>query len=83
MRLLSATTLAAMLAGVIGVAQSPASAQSATTPRTSDGKVDLNGIWGAATLPAAVKPGQSVRWLLPLKGVDPEGNDVFKDINLG
>src|SRR6516165_10052692 len=43
--------------------------------------VDLNGVWGAATLPPAAKPGQSVRWLLPLKGVDPEGTDVFKGLD--
>lgn len=43
--------------------------------------VDLNGIWGAATLPPAVKPGESVRWLLPLKGTDPEGQDVFKALD--
>ena len=43
--------------------------------------VDLNGVWGAATLPPAVEPGKSVRWLLPLKGVDPEGNDVFKGLD--
>jgi hypothetical protein len=43
--------------------------------------VDLNGIWGAAALPPAVKPGDSVRWLLPLKGTDPNGNDVFKALD--
>src|ERR1043166_3303341 len=43
--------------------------------------VDLNGIWGAAALPPAAKPGDSVRWLLPLKGVDPEGKDVFKGLD--
>ena len=51
------------------------------TPRTADGKVDLNGIWGVAPLPPAVKPGESVRWLLPLKGVNPEGTDVFKGLD--
>ncbi len=43
--------------------------------------VDLNGIWGATPLAPAAKPGQSVRWLLPLKGVDPEGTDVFKGLD--
>ena len=42
---------------------------------------DFNGVWGAAQLPPAAKPGQSVRWLLPLKGVDPEGTDVFKGLD--
>src|SRR5215467_4014682 len=60
-------------------AQSQAVAGS--TPHTLDGHVDLNGIWGATALPPAVKPGQSVRWLLPLKGVDPEGTDVFKGLD--
>jgi len=43
--------------------------------------VDFNGVWGAATLAPAVKPGQSVRWLLPIKGVDPEGKDVFTGLD--
>src|SRR5580765_3738674 len=43
--------------------------------------VDFNGVWGAAPLPPAVKPGQSVRWLLQLKGVNPEGTDVFKGLD--
>src|SRR5262252_5040241 len=77
MKFLSAAALVATLAGVIAAAQSPAPA----TPRTADGKVDLNGIWGATTLPPAVKPGKSVRWLLPLKGVNPEGTDVFKGLD--
>ena len=77
MKFISATALACLFAGTIGLAQSPAPA----TPHTSDGKVDLNGIWGVAPLPPAVKPGQSVRWLLPLKGVNPEGNDVFKGLD--
>ena len=42
---------------------------------------DLNGIWGATSLAPAVDPGKSVRWLLPLKGVDPEGTDVFKGLD--
>jgi|SRR5580765_2718553 FtsP/CotA-like multicopper oxidase with cupredoxin domain len=76
MKFAAATALAVALAAV-SAAQSP----SPSTPRTADGKVDLNGIWGVAPLPPAVKPGQSVRWLLPLKGVDPEGADVFKGLD--
>ena len=57
---------ASVLAGTMVGAQAP---------------VDFNGVWGAATLPPAAKPGQSVRWLLPLKGVDPEGTDVFKGLD--
>ena len=77
MKFTSAAALAVVFAGVIANAQSPTPA----TPHTADGKVDLNGIWGATAVPPAVKPGQSVRWLLPLKGVDPEGNDVFKGLD--
>ena len=77
MKFASAVAVAVMVAGAIAAAQSPAPA----TPHTADGKVDLNGVWGATTLPPAVKPSQSVRWLLPLKGVDPEGNDVFKGLD--
>jgi hypothetical protein len=81
--IIPATAVALFLAGVItngANAQSPSAAESPLTrptPHTADGKVDLNGVWGAATLPPALKPGESVRWLLPLKGVNPEGNDVF------
>src|SRR5580765_5440879 len=76
MKFAAATALAVALAAV-SAAQSP----SPSTPRTADGKVDLNGIWGVAPLPPAVKPGQSVRWLLQLKGVNPEGTDVFKGLD--
>lgn len=47
----------------------------------AQGPVDLSGIWGATALPPAVKPGESVRWLLQLKGVDPNGTDVFKGLD--
>src|SRR3954468_9336545 len=76
MRNLSATALAFVFAAALLSAQAPAA-----TPKTADGHVDLNGIWGVAPLPPAVKPGQSVRWLLPLKGVDPNGTDVFKGLD--
>jgi len=71
------TAIGVILAATALSAQAPAPA----TPHTADGKVDLNGIWGVAALPPAVKPGQSVRWLLPLKGVNPEGTDVFKGLD--
>jgi hypothetical protein len=77
MKFTFATALACLLASAIGQAQSSTPA----TPHTADGKVDLNGIWGVAPLPPAVKPGNSVRWLLPLRGVDPEGTDVFKGLD--
>ena len=42
---------------------------------------DFNGIWGVAPLPPAVDPGKSVRWLLPVRGVDPEKGDVFAGLD--
>ena len=74
--LTSFTGAALLFAGVITAAQT-----APVTPRTADGNVDLNGIWGVAPLPPAVKAGESVRWLLPLKGVNPEGTDVFKGLD--
>src|SRR4051812_21976132 len=65
-RIASAVALAVLTAGAFLSAQAP---------------VDFNGIWGVAPLPPAVKPGDSVRWLLPLKGVNPEGDDVFKGLD--
>lgn len=79
MRAILISALGCMLVTASAMAQSSAPAR--LTPRTSDGHVNLNGIWGATALPPAVKPGQSVRWLLPLKGVDPEGTDVFKGLD--
>ena len=64
---LFATAAALFFAGALVAAQS-----APATPRTADGKVDLNGIWGVTAPPPAAKPGESVRWLLPLKGVNPE-----------
>src|SRR5436305_6545770 len=65
-RIASAITIAVLSAASVLQAQAP---------------VDFNGIWGVAPLPPAVKPGDSVRWLLPLKGVNPEGTDVFKGLD--
>jgi len=76
MRIFSATALVFAFAAALMSAQAPAVA-----PKTADGHVDFNGIWGVAPLPPPVKPGQSVRWLLPLKGVNPEGTDVFKGLD--
>ena len=61
-----AVVAAAACAGALASAQAPA---------------DFNGIWGLAPLPPAVKPGESIRWLLPLRGVDPNGADVFKGLD--
>jgi len=79
MRAILIAALACVFVTGTASAQTPALAR--LTPHTADGHVDLNGIWGATALPPAVKPGQSVRWLLPLKGVNPEGTDVFKGLD--
>ncbi len=71
-KIFSATVAAVLLAGAIASAQSP---------RQPQAEPDFNGIWGVAPLPPAVKPGESVRWLLPIKGVNPEGTDVFKGLD--
>src|SRR4051794_8935160 len=73
---LFATAAALFLAGALVAAQSAPS-----TPHTADGKLALSGIWGVTAPPPAAKPGESVRWLLPLKGVNPEGGDVFKGLD--
>jgi hypothetical protein len=76
----STTVVLVVLAGVIAAAQSSAPATPPATPRLSSGQVDLNGVWGVTPLPPA-KTGQSVQWMLTLKGVDPEGTDVFKGLD--
>jgi hypothetical protein len=65
-KILVAVVAAMACAGAFASAQAP---------------VDLNGIWGVAPLPPAVKAGDNVRWLLPLRGVNPEGTDVFKGLD--
>jgi len=57
-----------------------AAAACAGTLVSAQSTPDFNGIWGVAPLPAAAKPGDNVRWLLPLRGVNPEG-DVFKGLD--
>src|SRR5947207_8206903 len=72
-RVFFAAIAAVTCAGALGSAQALRQAQG--EPQ------DFNGIWGVAPLPPAAKPGESVRWLLPLKGVNPEGTDVFKGLD--
>src|SRR5947209_19320343 len=62
------------VAAVVAVACAGTFVSAQSTP-------DFNGIWGVAPLPPATKPGDTVRWLLPLKGVKPEGTDVFKGLD--
>src|SRR6476469_9376387 len=64
-----------ILVGVVAAMACAGAFASAQAP------VDLNGIWGVAPLPPAVKAGDNVRWLLPLRGVNPEGTDVFKGLD--
>ena len=72
-RVFFAAIAAVMCAGALASAQALRQAQG--EPQ------DFNGIWGVAPLPPAAKPGESVRWLLPLRGVNPEGTDVFKGLD--
>jgi hypothetical protein len=76
-RLAVTAAAASLLLSSALAAQTP----SPSTPHGADGVVDLNGIWGAAPLPPAVKPNESLKWLLPIKGVDSEGKDVFHGLD--
>lgn len=71
-RSLPALVIALAVLGHPTAAQEPVA-----TPRTADGHVDLNGIWGAAALPPPVKPNESIKFLFPVPGVHPESKDVF------
>ena len=59
------------------VACSTLAQEPAATPHAADGHVDLNGVWGAAALPPPVKPTDSIKFLFPVPGVNPESKDVF------
>ena len=47
------------------------------TKLTSDGHPDLNGVWGAAPPPPPAKKGESVKYLLPIRGVSPDSKEIF------
>jgi hypothetical protein len=68
---LTLVIVAGLVAGT-ALAQQPVA-----TPRLADGTVDLNGVWGAAALPPPVKPTESIKFLFPVPGVNPESKDVF------
>ena len=53
----------------------------AQTLRPAQGEPDFNGIWGVAPLPPAKKASESVRYLLPVRGVDPEKGDVLAGLD--
>jgi hypothetical protein len=78
--LLSTVTAFALTAACLG---SSAAAQTAA-PRSTDGHPDLSGIWVAGN-PNASRPkiteGQSVRVLIPVRGVHPDA-DVFKGLDV-
>src|SRR3954466_13955805 len=69
-RYFPALAIVSSLIAPAAFAQAPAA-----TPRTADGRVDLNGVWGAAALPLAPKPGESIKFLFPVPGVTPESKD--------
>jgi hypothetical protein len=74
---MSAPRYVSTLVIVAALVAGSAFAQAPSTPRTADGTVDLNGVWGAAALPPPVKPTESVKFLFPVPGVNPESKDVF------
>jgi len=59
------------------LARSTLAQEPAATPHAADGHIDLNGIWGAPALPPPVKPTDSIKFLFPVPGVNPESKDVF------
>src|SRR5262245_12777544 len=61
----------------LGLAASVSAPKGASSPRTADGHPDLNGIWGAAGAPPVFKNGDSVRYLLPIRGVSPDSKGVL------
>ena len=65
----SATSAALFLAGALAAAQS-----APATPRTADGKVDLNGVWGVTALPPAAKPGRIRSMAAAAQGREPGGH---------
>ncbi|NOT26128.1 MAG: hypothetical protein HOP16_08490 [Acidobacteria bacterium] len=76
----AAITIALALSAAPALAQAPQTP--AATPRASDGRPDLNGIWGAgsgAPGPSnTVQKGNTLIVLFPLEGADPlEGKDLF------
>jgi hypothetical protein len=68
---------ALVASAVLCLIAASSSAQTATTPRTAEGHPDLNGVWGAAPLAPVAKNGESVKYLLPIRGVNPDSKDVF------
>jgi hypothetical protein len=69
-----------LAAGCLWLAAVSAMSQTGPTPaapRTPDGHPDLNGVWGAPPPPKDVKNGESVTYLLPIRGVSPESKGVF------
>ena len=70
-------SFSALVVALALLARSTSAQEPVTTPRTADGHVDVNGIWGAAALPPPVNPNDSIKFLFPVPGVHPESKDVF------
>jgi hypothetical protein len=72
-----------LLTAVVSAQRSGATKSAASTksPQPSSpaqaAHPDLNGIWGAAALAPAAKPGESVKYLLPIRGVSPDSKSIF------
>ena len=72
-----AALIALFTANLSAQAGAPASKPAAATTTTSDGHPDLNGVWGAAPPPPPAKKGESVKYLLPIRGVSPDSKEIF------
>ena len=88
-RYLLVACAAAVALGSTARAQSsaPAAAPAAATPtpRTADGKPDLNGVWGTgggAAAPNSVQKGDTLVIVFQLEGADPfEGKNLFQELD--
>ena len=62
------------LAAAIALFTADLSAQAA---KAAGDHPDLNGVWGAAPPPPPPKKGESVKYLLPIRGVSPDSKEIF------